>query len=127
VLTDRARGHLHRRHAGQELGSTATAPRQSPFAYQFIVTEAAGSLVRIEQITLDGYTDCIMEGARRCRPAACGRCRTAPTCAEYFGVDTAVAISDMRRTSNGGIEPAWTANLGNGCTETGTFSGVPQQ
>lgn len=97
-----------------------------PFAYQLIVTEAANSLVRIEQITLDGYTDCIMEGTA----LQTGRVRPMPDgtyVCEYFGVDTAVAISDMRRTSNGGIELAWTANLGNGCTETGTFSGVPQQ
>ena len=43
------------------------------------------------------------------------------------GVEATVSITDMRRTSNGGIELAWTAPLGNGCTETGTFSGVPQQ
>lgn len=96
-----------------------------PYAYQLIVTEGADSLVRIDQVTLEGETDCVMEG-----PAAqVGRVRPMPggtyVC-EFFGVDTTVAISDMRRTSNGGIELAWTANLGNGCTETGSFSGVPQ-
>ena len=44
-----------------------------------------------------------------------------------YSCGTTVVISDLRRTSNGGIEYAWTADLGNGCTETGTFSGVPQQ
>jgi len=96
----------------------------TPYAYQLIVTEKAGSVVEIDQVSLTGNTDCIMEGAT----VQTGRVRTMPggtyTCG---GTTTTVAISDLRRTSNGGIELAWTAPLGNGCVETGTFSGVPQQ
>jgi hypothetical protein len=96
----------------------------TPYAYQLIVTEKANSVVELAQITLQGATDCIMEGVT----VQTGRVRTMAsgtyTCG---GTETTVAISDLRRTSNGGIELAWTAPLGNGCVETGTFSGVPQQ
>ena len=96
----------------------------TPYAYQLIVTEKANSTLEVDQITLDGQTDCVMEGVT----VQYGRVRTMAngnyTC---FGTTTPVTITDMRRTSNGGIELAWTAPLGNGCTETGTFSGVPQQ
>ena len=34
----------------------------TPYAYQFIVTEKAASVVEIAQISLQGQTDCIMEG-----------------------------------------------------------------
>jgi hypothetical protein len=96
----------------------------TPYAYQLIVTEKAASVVELAQITLQGNTDCIMEGVT----VQTGRVRTMGngtyTCG---GSETTVAISDLRRTSNGGIELSWTAPLGNGCVETGIFSGVPQQ
>lgn len=114
-------GMLIRSSAQCEGGASAI-----PYAYQLIVSEAAGSLVRIDQITLGGETDCVMQGTAQ----QVGRVRPMPSgsyVCEYFGVDTAVEIADMRRTSNGGIELAWTANLGSGCIETGSFSGVPQQ
>ena len=91
---------------------------------QLIVTEKANSVVELAQITLGGTTECIQEGVT----VQTGRVRTMASgiyqCGDF---ETTVAISDMRRTSNGGIELAWTAPLGNGCVETGTFSGVPQQ
>ena len=97
----------------------------TPYPRQFIVTEKAASVVEIAQITLGGTTECVMEGVT----VQTGRVRTMPngTYACNFGVDTTVAISDMRRTSNAGIELAWTAPLGTGCVETGTISAVPQQ
>lgn len=110
------------RSSAQCSGGAATIP----YAYQLIVTEGANSAVRIDQITLDGQTDCVMQGTAQ----QVGRVRPMPNgtyVCEFFGVDTTVAISDLRRTSNGGIELAWTASLGNGCTENGSFSGVPQQ
>ncbi len=97
----------------------------TPYAYQLIVTESADSKVSIDQVTLDGQTDCTMAGAA----PQYGKVRAMPsgTYVCSFGVDTSLNITDMRRTSNGGIELAWTAPLGSGCTETGKFSGVPQQ
>ncbi|MFO1282198.1 MAG: hypothetical protein U1F51_06950 [Burkholderiales bacterium] len=93
------------------------------YPYQLIVTEGDEASVRIDQITLGGSTTCVMEGTA----AQFGRVRPMPngkyTCGDLV---TTVAISDLRRTSNDGIELAWVANLGNGCTETGSFSGVPQ-
>jgi hypothetical protein len=95
-----------------------------PYVYQLIVTEKPGSVVEIDQINTGGNTDCIMEGAT----VQTGRVRTMPSGSYTCGSSTTtVAISDVRRTSNGGIELAWTSPLGNGCVETGTFSGVPQQ
>lgn len=98
----------------------------TPYAYQLIVTEKANSVVEIDQITLDGATDCIMEGTT----VQTGRVRTMASgtykC-EALGVDATVTITEMRRSSNGGIELAWVAPLGSGCTETGIFSGTPQQ
>lgn len=95
-----------------------------PLAYQLIVTEGANSQATIAQVNLGGNTDCTMSGAA----PQFGKVRAMPdgiySCG---GVDTALDISDMRRTSNGGIELAWTSPLGKGCIETGTFSGVPQQ
>lgn len=102
----------------------ASGASTTPYAYQLIVTEKANSTLEIDQITLEGATDCIMEGIT----LQTGRVRTMPsgnyTCG---GATSPVNITDMRRTSNGGIELAWTAPLGNGCIETGTFSGTPQQ
>jgi hypothetical protein len=97
----------------------------SPYAYQLLVTEKANSVVEIAQVTLQGQTDCVMEGTT----VQTGRVRTMPAGTyKCNGIeDTTVAIPDMRRTSNGGIELSWTAPLGNGCTETGIFSGTPQQ
>ena len=96
----------------------------TPYAYQLLVTEKAASTVEIAQVSLQGATDCIMEGLM----VQTGRVRTMTggtyTCGN---TESAVSITDMRRTSNGGIELAWVADLGEGCTETGTFSGVPQQ
>ena len=96
----------------------------TPYAYQLLVSEKANSEVTIDQVTLAGATDCTIKGIA----TQIGRVRPMPsgtyTCG---GGDMPINVSDMRRTSNGGIELAWTANLGNGCTETGTFSGVPQQ
>ncbi|HET9339981.1 MAG TPA: hypothetical protein VFQ55_13340 [Casimicrobiaceae bacterium] len=98
----------------------------TPYLYQLVVSEAAGSQVTIDQVSTDSpfNTDCTMKGVA----LQVGRVRAMPngtyTCG---GADSPVSISDLRRTSNGGIELAWTANLGNGCTETGSFSGVPQQ
>lgn len=96
-----------------------------PYAYQLLVTEPSQGVVRIEQVSLGGATDCTMQG----NATQLGRTFRAPAMSYVcqFGVDTQANVSDLRRTSNGGIELAWTANLGNGCTETGTFSGVPQQ
>jgi len=94
----------------------------TPYTYQLIVTEKAGSVVEIAQInTSDFQTDCIMEGAT----VQTGRVRTMVN--GNYSCGTTVSISDMRRTSNGGIELAWVADLGQSCIETGTFSGVPQQ
>ena len=96
----------------------------TPYAYQLLVTEKAGSVVELAQVSLEGQTDCIMEGVT----VQTGRVRPMPSGTYVCGsLETTVAISDMRRTSNGGIELAWTAPLGNGCVETGTFSGTPQQ
>jgi hypothetical protein len=95
----------------------------TPYAYQLLVTEKANSVVEIAQVSLQGQTDCIMEGVT----VQTGRVRTMVNGSYVCGsLDGTVTISDLRRTSNGGIELAWTAPLGNGCTETGTFSGVPQ-
>lgn len=95
----------------------------TPYAYQLLVSEAAGSQVTIDQVTLTGSTDCTMTGIA----LQIGRVRSMPN-GTYScgGADSPVNVTDMRRTSNGGIELAWTADLGNGCTETGSFSGVPQ-
>ena len=97
----------------------------TPYAYQLIVTEKANSFVEIDQITLAGQTDCIMEGIT----LQSGRLRSMPSGTYTCGSsESTVKVTEMRRSSNGGIELAWTAVLGdNGCTETGTFSGVPQQ
>ena len=96
----------------------------TPFERQLIVTEEANSVVEVAVITPSGATECIMEGVT----VQTGRVRTmvngAYTCG---GTETTITISDMRRTSNGGIELAWTAPLGNGCVETGIISAVPQQ
>ena len=89
---------------------------------QLIATEKANSVVEIDQITPGGATECIMEGVT----VQTGRVRTMPS-GTYSCTGGNVAISDMRRTSNGGIELSWVADLGNGCTETGIFSGTPQQ
>lgn len=114
-------GMLIKSSAQCESGASST-----PYAYQLIVTEKANSVVEIDQITLGGATDCIMEGTTiqtgRVRTMASGTYKC-----DALGIDTTVNISDIRRTSNGGIELAWIAPLGGGCTETGTFSGVPQQ
>lgn len=98
--------------------------KTTPYAYQLLVTEKAASTVEIAQVSLQGQTDCIMEGLT----VQTGRVRTMPNGVYTCGsTESTVAISDIRRTSNGGIELAWTADLGSSCTETGTFSGVPQQ
>lgn len=96
----------------------------TPYAYQLLVSEATGSQVTIDQVSLTGSTDCTMKGLA----LQIGRVRPMPN-GTYScgGADSPVNISDMRRTSNGGIELAWTADLGSGCVEAGTFSGVPQQ
>jgi hypothetical protein len=95
----------------------------TPYARQLIVTEKAASVVELAVITLGGTTECVMEGVT----VQTGRVRTMPngtyTCGDF---ESTVAISDLRRTSNAGIEVAWTAPLGNGCVETGTISAVPQ-
>ena len=112
-------GMLIKNSAQCEGGASTT-----PYAYQLIVTEKALSVVEIDQISLQGQTDCIMQGVT----VQTGRVRTMLNGAYTCGsIETTVTISDLRRTSNGGIELAWTAPVGtNGCIETGTFSGVPQ-
>lgn len=96
----------------------------TPYFRQLLVTEKAASVVELAVVTPQGATECVMEGVT----VQTGRVRTmASGTYQCGGVDTTVAISDLRRTSNGGIELAWTAPLGNGCVETGTFSAAPQQ
>ena len=96
----------------------------TPYAYQLLVSEAPGSQVTIDQVKLTGETDCTMKGVA----LQVGRVRSMPNGTyNCGGADLPLNISDLRRTSNGGIELAWVADLGNGCTETGSFSGVPQQ
>jgi len=96
----------------------------TPYARQLIVAEKAASVVELAVITLGGTTECVMEGVT----VQTGRVRTMAngtyTCGD---TETTVAISDLRRTSNGGIEVAWAAPLGNGCVETGTINAGPQQ
>ena len=36
-------------------------------------------------------------------------------------------VTDLRRTSNGGIEATWRANLGGSCVEDGKFTAIPQE
>ncbi|MEO8487607.1 MAG: hypothetical protein ABI585_14860 [Betaproteobacteria bacterium] len=96
----------------------------TPYAYQLLVSETATSEVTLDQVTLQGDTDCTIKGIA----LQVGRVRPIPN-GTYScgGADSPINVRDLRRTSNGGIELAWTADLGNGCTETGSFSGVPQQ
>jgi hypothetical protein len=94
--------------------------------YQYIVTQDAANKVRIEHIRTDGVTDCVMEGTAQLHgkllhlPNATYKC-------EVYGIDTTVVLTDLRRTSNGGIEGTWRADLGGSCTEDGRFSAITQQ
>lgn len=98
------------------------------YLYQYIVKHLANSVVRIEHVTTDGdaFTDCVMEGTA----VQYGKLFTmsgAKYVCEAYGIDTTANITDLRRTSNGGIQATWTADLGGGCTETGNFAAVNQE
>lgn len=94
--------------------------------YQYIVTHEAESVVRIEHINTDGYTDCVMKG-KAVQLGKVFHIADATYVCESLGVDTAAVVTDLRRTSNGGIEATWKANLGGSCVEDGKFTAIPQQ
>ena len=94
--------------------------------YQYIVTHEAESVVRIEHINTDGYTDCVMNG-KAVQFGKVFHIADATYVCEVYGIDTAAVVTDLRRTSNGGIEATWKANLGGSCVEDGRFTAIPQQ
>lgn len=94
--------------------------------YQYIVTHEAESVVRIEHINTDGYTDCVMNG-KAVQFGKVFHIADATYVCEVYGIDTAAVVTDLRRTSNGGIEATWKANLGGSCVEDGKFTAIPQQ
>lgn len=98
----------------------------SIYAYQYIVSHEPESVVRIEHITTEGVTDCVMQG-KAVQLGKVFHIADATYVCEAYGVDTAAVVTDLRRTSNGGIEATWKANLGGSCVEDGRFTAIPQQ
>ncbi len=106
---DRAPGaHAHRRgrrlprrHAHQELGAVQRRSRNCPTPYQLVVTEKAASIVEIAR-SLQGATDCIMEGltVQTGRVSHDGRRHL-----HLRRIRSARRHHRHARTSNGGIEP----------------------
>lgn len=94
--------------------------------YQFIVTEKANSVIRIEQVALDGVTECVMEGTA-IQAGKIYVMNGASYVCEIYDVDTTANITDLRKTSNGGVQASWTADLGDDCTESGNFTAVNQE
>lgn len=94
--------------------------------YQYIVTQEAESFVRIEHINTAGYTDCVMRG-KAVQLGKVFHIADATYVCESLGINTAAVVTDLRRTSNGGIEATWKANLGGSCVEDGRFTAIPQQ
>lgn len=96
------------------------------YLYQYIVKHLANSVIRIEHVTTDGITDCTMEGTA----VQLGKVFRIPSAAyvcKDLGIDTKADITDLRKTSNGGFQATWTADLGKGCTETGNFAAINQE
>ena len=98
----------------------------SIYAYQYIVTHLPASVVRIEHVTTEGVTDCVMQG-KAVQLGKVFHMADATYVCEVYGVDTAAVVTDLRRTSNGGIEATWRANLGGSCVEDGKFTAIPQE
>jgi len=96
------------------------------FPYQFIITQDAANKVRIEHIAFDGITDCVMEGTAQIFGKLLHMPQATYVCG-IFNVDTKVDVTDLRRTSNGGVEGTWRANLGGSCVEEGRFTAITQQ
>jgi hypothetical protein len=94
--------------------------------YQYIVTQEAESFVRIEHINIAGYTDCVMRG-KAVQLGKVFHIADATYVCESLGINTAAVVTDLRRTSNGGIEATWKANLGGSCVEDGRFTAIPQE
>lgn len=94
--------------------------------YQYIVTSKANSVIRIEHVRTDAVTDCIMEGTAVQFGKVFQMTGASYVCATY-GIDTTANITDLRKTSNGGLQASWTADLGNGCAETGNFAAINQE
>ncbi len=94
--------------------------------YQYIVTQEAESFVRIEHINTAGYTDCVMRG-KAVQLGKVFHIADATYVCESLGINTAAVVTDLRRTSNGGIEATWKANLGGSCVEDGRFTAIPQE
>lgn len=94
--------------------------------YQYIVTQDAKNVVRIEHVRTDAVTDCVMQGTA-VQLGKVFHIADATYVCEAYGIDTTAVVTDLRRTSNGGIEATWKANLGGSCVEDGKFTAIPQQ
>ena len=96
------------------------------YNYQYIVKQLPQSVIRIEHVTTEAVTDCVMEGTA-VQSGKVFQIPSATYVCESYGINTTANVTDLRRTSNGGLQATWTADLGSGCTETGNFAAISQQ
>jgi hypothetical protein len=95
-------------------------------SYQYIVKSLANSVIRIEHVRTDSVTDCVMQGTAIQAGKVLQMSGASYVC-QIYGIDTTATITDLRKTSNGGIQASWTADLGSGCTENGNFAAINQE